>query len=54
MALRRKVLQEDNILCEVDADTHYYSDNESMDGDIDIARTSSRKQLRSSTGPNTP
>jgi hypothetical protein len=54
MALCRIVLQQDDILCELYADTRYYSDNESMDGDIDIARTSSRKQLRSSTGPKTP
>ena len=50
MALRRNVLQEDNILCELYADTHSdvsdYSDNESLDSDSDVP-TSSRKQLRS-------
>jgi hypothetical protein len=54
MVLRRNILQEDDILCELYADTRYYSDNESLDSDIDIARTSSRKQLWSSTGPLTP
>jgi hypothetical protein len=58
MALRRNVLQEDDILCELYADTRSdvsdYSDNESLDSDIDIPKTSSRKQLRSSTGPKTP
>jgi hypothetical protein len=39
MALRRNALQEDNILCELYADTRYdisvYSDNESLDSDSD-------------------
>jgi len=56
MALRRNVLQEDNILCELYADTcsdvSVYSDNESMDSDIPT--TSSHKQLRTSTGPLNP
>jgi len=51
MALRRNVLQEDDILCELYADTHSdvsdYSDNESSERDIDVP-TSSRKQLWSS------
>jgi hypothetical protein len=54
MALRRNVLQEDDILCELYADTRSdvsdYSDNECLDSDIDVP-TSSHKQLRSSTGP---
>jgi len=58
MALRRNVLQEDDILCELYADTcsdlSDYSDNESLDSDSDVATTSSHKQLRSSTGPLTP
>jgi len=58
MALRRNVLQEDDILCELYVDTRSvvsgYSDNESMDSDSDILTTSSHKQLRSSTGPLTP
>jgi len=58
MALRRNVLEEDDILCELYADTRSdvseYSDNESLDSDSDILTTSSRKQLRSSTGPLTP
>ena len=58
MALRRNVLQEDDILCELQVDTHSvfsdYSDNESLDSDSDVLTTSSRKQLRSSTGPLTP
>jgi len=58
MALRRNVLQEDDILCVLYADTHSifsdYSDNESLDSDSDVPTTSSRKQLRSSTGPLTP
>jgi len=40
MALRRNVLQEDNILCELYADTRSdvsdYSDNESLDSDSDV------------------
>jgi len=58
MALRRNVLQEDDILCELYADTcsdvSDYSDNESMDNESDIPTTSSHKRLRSSTGPLTP
>jgi len=58
MALCRNVLQEDDILCELYADTHSdvsdYSDNESLDSDSEVPTTSSRKQLRSSTGPLTP
>jgi len=58
MALRRNVLQEDNILCELYADTRSdvsdYSDNESLDSDSDIPTTSAHKQLWSSTGPLTP
>jgi hypothetical protein len=57
MALRRSVLQE-YILCELHADTRSdvsdNSDNESLDSDSDVPTTSSRKQLRSSTGPLTP
>ena len=56
MALSRSVLHEDDILCELYADTlsdvSDYSDNESLDSDV--LTTSSRKQLRSSTGPLTP
>jgi len=52
MALRRNVLQEDDILCElyVDAlsDVSDYSDNESLDSDSDVSAISSRKELRSS------
>jgi hypothetical protein len=58
MALRRNVLQEDDILCELYVDTRSdvsdYSDDESLDSDSDVPTTSSRKQLRSSTGPLTP
>jgi len=58
MALRRNVLQEDNILCELYADTrsdvYDYSDKESLDSDSDIPTTITHKQLRSSTGPLTP
>jgi len=58
MALHRNVLLEDDILCELYADTHFdvsdYSDNENLDSDSDIPTTSSRKQLRSSTGSLTP
>ena len=57
MALRRNVLEVDDV-CElyVDkcADVSDYSDNESLDSDSDVLTTSSRKQLRSSTGPLTP
>jgi hypothetical protein len=56
MALHRNVLQEDDILRELCADTWSdvsdYSDNESLDrdsdSDSDVFATSSRKQLRSS------
>ena len=48
MALRRNVLQEDDILCELYADTRSdvsdYSDNESLGSDNDVSTTSSRKQ----------
>ena len=51
MALRRNVLQEDDILCELYSDTRSdvsdYSDSESSDSDSDIP-TSSHKQLQSS------
>jgi len=51
MALRRNVLQEDDILCELYSDTRSdvsdYSDSESSGSDSDIP-TSSRKQLQSS------
>ena len=51
MALRRNVLQEDDILCELYSDTRSvvsdYSDSESSDSDSDIP-TSPRKQLQSS------
>jgi len=47
MALRRNVLQEDDILCELHADTRSdvsdCSDNESLDSDSDIPTTSSHK-----------
>jgi hypothetical protein len=56
--LRRNVLQEGDILCELYADAHSdvsdYSDNESLDSDSDFPKTSSHKQLRSSTSPLTP
>jgi len=52
MALRKNVLQADNILHEVYADTHSdvsdNSDNESLDRDSDVSATISHKQLRSS------
>jgi len=58
MALRRNVLQEDDILCELYAGTHSdvsdYSDSDSLDSDSDIPIISSHKQLRSSTDPLTP
>ena len=57
MALHRYVLQQDDILCELYADTRSdvsdFNDN-SLDSDNDVPTTSSRKQLRSSTGPLTP
>jgi len=47
MALRRNVLQEDDILCELYADTRSDvsddSDNESLGNDNDVSTTSSRK-----------
>jgi len=56
MALRRNVLQEDDILCALYVDTcsdvSDYSDTESLDNDI--LTTISRKQLQSSTCPLTP
>ena len=55
MALRRNVLEEDDILCDLYVDTRSdvsdYSDNESLDSDSDVPTTSSQKQLQSSTGP---
>jgi hypothetical protein len=60
MAVRRNVLQEDDILCELYVDTRSdvsdYGDNESLDidSDSDVLTTSSHKQLRSSTDPLTP
>jgi len=49
MALRRNVLQEEDILCELYADARSdvsdYSDNESLDSDSDVPTTSSHKQL---------
>jgi len=55
MALRRNVLQQDDSLCELYADTHsdvsVYSDKECTDSDSDVPTTSSRKELRYSTGP---
>jgi len=52
MALRKNVLQEDDILCELYADTRSdvsdNSDNGSLDIDSDVSATSSRKQLPSS------
>jgi len=58
MALHRSVLQEDDILCELYADTHsavsVYSDNESLGSNNDVSTTSSHKQLQFSTGPLTP
>jgi len=58
MALRRNVLEEDDILCELYVDTRSdvsdYSGNESLDSDRNVPTTSSHKQLWSSTGPLTP
>jgi hypothetical protein len=58
MALRRNVLQEDDILCELYAytrsDVSDDSNNGSLDTDSDVSTTSSRKHLRSSSGPLTP
>jgi hypothetical protein len=54
VALGRNVLQEDDILCELYADTRSdvfdSSDNESLDSDFDseVSATTSPKQLRSS------
>jgi len=51
MALRKKVLQEDDILCELCAGTHSdvsdNIDNENLDSDSDVSATSSLKQLPS-------
>jgi len=58
MAFHRNALKEDNILCELYADTcsevSDISDNESLDSDSDVPKTSSHKQLQSSTGPLIP
>ena len=58
MILRRNVLQEGDILCELCVDTcsdvSDYSDNESLDSDSEVPTTSSHKQLWYSTGPYTP
>jgi len=58
MVSHRNVLQEDDILCELYADTRSdvseYSDNESLDSDSAVPTTSSHKHLRSSTGSLTP
>jgi len=58
MGFCRNVLQEDDILCElyvdIHSDTSDYSINESFSSDIDVPTTSSRKQLRASSGPLTP
>ena len=58
MALHRNVLQEDDILCELYADTRSdvsdYSDNESLDSDSDVPTTSSHDQLQSCPGLLTP
>jgi len=58
MAVRRNVLQKDDVLCELYVDTRSdvsdYSNNVSMGSDNDVPTTSSHKQLRSSTGPLTP
>ena len=52
VALRKTVLQEDDILCELYAVTRYdvsdNSDSGSSDSDSDVSATSSRKQLPSS------
>jgi hypothetical protein len=49
MALRKNVLQEDDILWELYVDTcsdvSDNSDNESLDSDSDVTTTSSHKQL---------
>jgi hypothetical protein len=49
MALHKNVLQEDDILCELYADTRSdvsdYSDSASLDSDSDVPTTSSHKQL---------
>jgi hypothetical protein len=58
MALHMNVLQEEDILCKLYADTHSdvsdYSDNENLDSDSDVSTTSSRKQSQYSTGALTP
>ena len=50
MALHKNVLQEDDIFCELYADTcsdvFDNSDSESLDRDSDVFTTSSHKQLR--------
>jgi hypothetical protein len=50
MALHKNVLQEDDILCELYADTRSdvsdNSDDESLDRDSDVSTISSHKQLR--------
>ena len=55
MALRRHLLQEDDILHELYAgtcsDVSDYHDNESLDSVSDVSAASSHKELRSSTGP---
>ena len=49
MALRRNILQEDDILCELYEDTRSdvsdYSDSESLDSHSDVPTTSPHKQL---------
>jgi len=49
MALRKNILQADDTLCRLYADTHSdvsdNSDNESLDRDSDVSATISRKQL---------
>jgi len=58
MASCRNVLQENDILCKLyvvtRSDASDYSDNESLDSNSAVPTASSRKQLRSSTGPLTP
>ena len=58
MVLRRNVLEEEDILCELYVNTRSdvsdNSDNENLDSDSDVPTTSSRKQLRSSTRPLSP
>jgi len=57
MALRRNVLEElyvEELYVDTHSDVSDYSENESLDTDSDILKTSSRTQLRSSTGPLIP